>query len=199
MQRVCLLSLALGVGLLGCSDPVPPAARAALTLSLLQPPSSVTPDTCDVGAATYEVGGSPGPTSTTNVKDNRAVAGDPNVRGISCTVKSSDGTNFSVSGSINVDNGLNRSTGMVARVAFSLGGGTLVAGGTGTGRISVTTPDVGSIGGDQCDLLLNTGQLQIQPGAVWANFNCPLLNNTSSPGKACQANGTFILENCTQE
>ena len=85
--------------------------------------------------------------------------------------------------------------------AFVLLGG-MVSAGQGTGTISVAGP--GTAGrqlrsaANACDLLVNRAPYQVIKGAIWAEFDCPVVTNPSDPGSTCSAKGEFVLENCEQ-
>ncbi len=68
-----------------------------------------------------------------------------------------------------------------------------------TGNLSVYTPRTGqveSLGAPPCTL---TAVHEANAGALWADFNCPLLTTAESPALGCEASGTIVLEYCDTE
>jgi hypothetical protein len=181
------LTAVLALSALGCSDPVPPPAQAGLLLQMRNG-SQAAGKACNVTALTKTV-----PDRDPQLVEGPTIS-NPGVRildgedksKISCAVKGS-GT-FSVSGSI-----------QYGSTSFTILGGSVTAGASGTGQVSVYTAETGSLSsasGTPCTFDVTGGSLQIKPGSMWAEFNCPTLETT--PAVACAASGVVILENCTE-
>jgi hypothetical protein len=116
----------------------------------------------------------------------RIIDGEDNSK-ISCTVKGS-GT-FSVAASI-----------QYGSLGFTILGGSVTAGGTGTATVTLYTPETApalqSPSGTPCTLSVMTPPFQAQSGSMWGEFRCPTLETT--PSTACSANGIIVIENCSE-
>lgn len=182
-------TVVLAASTFACSDPVPPPAQAGLKLSLRNASPAIAGKSCPVTALTKTVPETDpnnlmeGPTTTS--PGVRVIDGESNSK-ISCSVKGS-GT-FNVSASI-----------AYSGVTFTILGGTVTSGGTGTASMSVYTPETFSISSPSstpCTLDVSMGDLQAQPGSMWATFRCASLE--TAPGTACSADGVIVIENCTE-
>jgi hypothetical protein len=83
--------------------------------------------------------------------------------------------------------------------SFSLVDGT-VANGRGTATIGMAGPGtagalIGSPPGG-CALDLGRQPFQVQAGAIWASYECPVVATPSQPDSQCRAQGEFVFENC---
>jgi len=189
--RWCVTALA-ALGALSCSDPVPPPAQGAFLVSL----TSVSPSngkTCPSGAAfTYDVpsvlASKPTEKLTENTYLHWTVDGESDAK-VSCSVKGSSSFSFSgrISSGVEV---LEISNGVLAN---NMSGTAQVSLFNGTKLSSALT----SPGADcMVSVVSNSQGVQVKPGSLWATFICPSVEH--QPGEACQAKGTFVLENCTQ-
>lgn len=194
--RRSLLAVPLLAGL-GCSDPVPPPAQAAITLEIGQPNTPVMGKNCPE-VKTYQVGAfdsktmmtlAPSLTTTPPTPGQSVISGE-NHSTINCSVTGSGG-NFKFSGSINAVSA--NSAGPIT-VNFLNG---VINGTTGTADVSVyTTGLLTTVGPAPCTFQIVNGQ--IKGGSMWASFSCPDLE--SSPSYACgilQAQTTVVFENCS--
>ena len=81
-------------------------------------------------------------------------------------------------------------------VAFTITEGTLDAGGTGSGQVAFEDQIVDPLSSTTaCTLAVNEGSLGVEPGRVWAKFDCPALADGTSE---CAASGYFVFENCEE-
>lgn len=150
--------------------PCGPPAEGALIVNVSAGPSC--PSTGHVASI-----GSPPPTaSETGGLVVEGVDGS-----VACSVKGS-GT-FAINATISTQ-----------AVSFSVTGGTLDAGGTGTGQIAFEDQMIDPVSSD-CTLAVNEGSLAVEPGRVWAKFDCPALSDGTSE---CAASGYFVFENCEE-
>jgi hypothetical protein len=84
-------------------------------------------------------------------------------------------------------------------ISFSVSG-QIDATGNGSGSIGVYIPEAnGQLSSPAtlpCTLtaIVTSAGPQIQPGAVWAKFDCAQV--TQPPGDVCRADGEFVFENC---
>jgi hypothetical protein len=84
-------------------------------------------------------------------------------------------------------------------INFTFGGTAKESGTAATNKlnVSVYTPATLNIGSSPtlpgCSA---TAVHEQAPGALWADFTCPALVDTSRPDVACQANGTIVMEYC---
>ncbi len=181
--RWSLLALPLLAGV-GCSDPVPPPAQAAITLEIGQPVSPVSGRNCPT-IKTYSVGAYDSKTmmylSPSATDHGQSVISGENQSSISCSV-SGGGGNFKFSGSI-----VAPSSGGPVTVSFSNG---VISNGTGTADINIYTPppglganfsNVGLSPAMPCTFTVVNGQ--IKGGSMWASFACPDIE--APPSGAC--------------
>jgi hypothetical protein len=85
------------------------------------------------------------------------------------------------------------------RVNFALAGTASAASGMTLTDISLYTPVTLALtnsGGPACEM---TAVHEVDPGALWADFDCPALVSADSPDVACRANGTLVIEYCSSE
>jgi hypothetical protein len=47
-----------------------------------------------------------------------------------------------------------------------------------------------------CTIDAATPNLMVQPGAIWAHFDCATVE--APPANVCKADGEFVFENCAQ-
>ena len=173
--------LALGVALaaLSCSDPVPPAYKAGLTVNITGsgacPTSPVTRTIGEPGPDSMGVAGKGGPIfdGEKGVKANCTVAGGPQFN--VATSISGGGMSFNMNGSVS-------------------------SAGTGTATISLYNSDLAgqfsSAAGGCTVTPIQTGQgFQVKPGAMWAAFNCPMIVGQLAT-EICRLQGEVVIENC---
>jgi hypothetical protein len=183
---VWLVTLSLGGGALGCSDPVPAAAAVGLRLNLTQSAS------CAANNALNDDIGNPPPDKdrlSADPKKGRPVFDGEGGLRAQCTV----------SGSGPFTIGANVSSGSVS---FGITQGTMSATGAGSALMSFSSAAIGtSISATTpCSLTAvpTSEGPGIKAGAVWATFSCSNLTQSSSPNINCSANGEILLENCDQ-
>jgi hypothetical protein len=173
--------LALGVALaaLSCSDPVPPAYKAGLTVNITGTGA------CPTSAATRTIG-EPGPDSTgTAGKGGPIFDGEKGVK-TNCTV--AGGPQFNVSTSITGDG-----------MSFNLNG-SVSSTGTGTATIGLYNSDLAQqfsspTGGCTVTPIQTAQGFQIKPGAMWAKFDCPTISGSLAT-QTCRLRGEVVIENC---
>lgn len=184
-DRMPLLGALIGaVALLGCSDPVPPAASGGMYIHISQGAG------CPVTGAEYSIG-NPAPSdfdSGTAIFD-----GEDGVQA-SCKVAGS-GSSFTISAHIAQSKGMRYSLGVDNGV---------VNGGMGTATITTYVPDavVSMTSMTPCALRVISTQdpatggsvFKIQPGSAWVHFDCTDLQ--SPPSYNCSADGAFLVGNC---
>lgn len=190
---VLLVTLGLGGGALGCSDPVPAAAAVGLRLNLAPTGSCAADNT-----RPDEIGNPYPDSSRADASMRKGVPvfdGEGGVQA-NCTI-TGEGP-FDVTATARANDG---------RVILGLRDGVINANGSGTANMSFTTPAFigGGIGGGTCSLNVVTvpdenGQpsLGIKAGAMWATFQCTGLTQVNQPSVSCTASGEVLLENCRQ-
>lgn len=172
-----ILSLSVACAFFSCSDPVPPAASAGLSLLVGICSDQLVDD--DVGTpppnSAARSRGEPvfDGTDGTSVKCN--VAGDGSYQ-ISADVTSPGLPSFNLRGSID-------------------------ASGRGTGSLGVQNRNMAAYvqSGQPCTLVVVTdgGTPQINPGAAWIQFQCPDLS--SPPSTRCTATGELLIQRCASK
>jgi hypothetical protein len=75
------------------------------------------------------------------------------------------------------------------------------AAGTGEGAMFVADPAIGMFfstpTATPCQFNTDSGNLQIAPGLVWAEFTCEMISDPSSPNTtSCAAQGVVAFDNC---
>jgi hypothetical protein len=191
--RWCVTAV-LALGALSCSDPVAPPAQGAFiaTVSAVSPAQAG--KSCPVAASlSFDVPGirEKEPTQVLD-KDtylHKVVDGEGGA-GVRCTVKSGGG-GFTFSGKI--------SAGVKA---LEISNGTLGADMKGTARIvlannqGLSTPLASQMPNCTVTAAETGSSYQVKGGSMWASFRCAAVE--SPPSELCQADGTFVLENCDQ-
>lgn len=186
--RCSILAVPL-LAALGCSDPVPLPAQAAMTLSIQKSMSSC-PDsgtTYAFGAVKDKVIQSP----TANNHGQSVVNGDQGST-ISCSVKKASDGSYAFSGSVKgTANG-----DQVVTVTFN--NGVIGADLKGSASLYVFTrvfsQSYSTPGDKPCTF--NVVNNQLKNGALWATFSCPAL--TAAPDSECAvgSTSTIVFENC---
>jgi hypothetical protein len=199
--RLSMLVLVAPLASLGCSDPPPTPPRAAVELRLSPPASSIpnigTRTSCTAGTSgtyTYFLGRVPsGLTAQDRVRSGLMEHG----HGISasCTVKALGGGRYSVNASLS---GVDANSRHVA-TSFTLNG-TLSATAPpadNIGQVAVFTPDTTSLRTISDLPNCTIGPVYVaKDGALLADFNCPVIADSSDTIKGCQATGTIAVERC---
>ncbi len=176
---------------LGCSDPVPPPAQAAVTLSVTQPVVHVDQMTCPV-VHEYQVGANdpktnkPAPPSS--VDPGQSVISGQSGAKISCSVKGGGGT-FTFSGTVSAVT----TEGQAISVQFTNG---TVTNGAGTADVSVYTPDLSANFDSTASCTIQVLQNQVKGGSIWATFSCPSIASPPSGLCGIGSNSTIVFENC---
>ena len=198
--RWCFLAAPL-LAALGCSDPVPPPAQAALSLEIGQPLAPVNGKNCPV-VKTYLVGAIDSNTkmvsAPTATSPGLSLISGENGSNISCSVKGGGG-NFSFSASISATS----ADGNPISLTFT--NGVVGPDFTGTADVAVYTPQLSANYASPADMPCTVQILkgandayQIKPGSLWATFACPQV--LTPPSGLCgilQAQSDVVLENCS--
>jgi hypothetical protein len=197
--RWSLLAVPL-LAALGCSDPVPPPAQAAVSLQIGQPLTQVNGMSCpQMSGHTYHVGAFDSKTMkalapTTTDPGQSLISGESGST-ISCSVTGGGG-NFRFSGSIHA------ATDEGDLISVSFANGVITGGSTGTADVDVYTPELSADFGSTmpCTFQILTGSdgLQIKGGSMWASFACPSIS--SPPSGLCgilQSQSVVVFENCS--
>jgi hypothetical protein len=170
------------------TEPVPEGA-AIFTLATIPPLSS---RTCPSGAEyTASIPDVAGPLETLSDETYRhwVQDGQPGASVRCAVVPSSGNASFAFEGEISTS----------AR-SFKIEGG-VIADHYGTARITVAdaTRLSSPLASPAANCIIDTssGALQAKPGAIWAHFDCDMLEH--QPSDACAAEGYFVLENCAEE
>jgi len=188
---VWLFTVALGVGTLGCSDPVPAAAAVGLRLNITQSGSCTTMNELsdDIGAPPPDkdrIGADP--------KKGRPVFDGDSGLNARCRVAGEGPYTFTAS--VRATAGAKSGS-----VTMTIVEGQMSANGAGTARMSfVSAAGPGSIGNGTCSLTAvpTSEGPGVKAGALWATFQCTGLTQDNTPSVNCSANGEVLLENCSQ-
>jgi len=166
----------------GCSDPVPTAVGAALTVNMGETAS------CPLHGSPPPLG-KPPPDSAHNIAGGVIYDGEASLSA-GCSVIQ-DGDGFKIGGNMSSKNPL---------FTFNVSNLRVDAAGKGTGDISISGPSIGTTvtSTQKCTIqVVQTGTtLKIQAGAVWARYVCNTLADGPSP--ICAADGEFVFENCSK-
>ena len=174
---------------LGCSDPVPLPAQAAITLSIAKPVGTAAVPGKDCGVTqTYQVG-DPTPPNTITHGDS-VIDGDKGAS-VACSVRGKGP--FTFSGSVHaaaLDSNKNPIT-----VTFTDGqvGADML---NGTATVSVFTPQLaGTFNSEPGACKISVLHGQIKPGSIWATFSCPGIS--APPALLCAiSESVIVFENC---
>lgn len=195
--RWSLLAAPLLVGL-GCSDPVPPPAQAAVSLQIGQPNVQVNGMTCPI-VKTYRVGAFDSKTmkvlAPTSTDPGQSLISGESGSTISCSVTGGGG-NFRFSGSIHA------ATDEGDLISVSFANGVITGSSTGTADVGVYTPQLSANFNSTmpCTFTIFPGKdgQQIKGGSMWASFACPSIS--APPSGLCgvlQSQSVVVLENCS--
>lgn len=175
----------------GGIDERPPASQGALTVTLKSVSPAPAGKSCPSGtASTWAIPPVDQPNEAlSNVTYlHWLVDGDAGAK-VSCKVAASGG-------GVRFEGKLQQ-----ASVALQISEGTLGADRRGTARITVTnsqalTSALSSTADCVVSAARTDGNLQAQPGSMWASFSCAAVE--APPSDLCAATGIFVLENCDQ-
>lgn len=182
---------------LGCSDPVPLPAQAALTLSIQKATINEGGVTCPDPGTTYRFGALKNGEiqNPSNVNHGQSVINGDQGSSIGCSVKSSNG-GFAFSASIRGTANSNEP------VTVSINGG-VITGETGTASVTVSTRKLSTTfsnpSAQPCTftVIRGAGDLpQVKNGALWATFQCPSIVAPPSGQCVVGTTSTVVLENC---
>ncbi len=175
-----VLALGAAIASIGCSDPVPPASKAGVSLHVFGTGACAIPQGVVKGI------GQPPPDSMSAAgKGSPIFDGESGVK-TNCRV--SNGPNFSVSGSASQN-----------PISFNVSA-QLGPDGKGTGTIGLFVPEANGNLTSPADMpcsveaIVTSSGPQVKPGAVWAKFTCAAV--TQPPADSCRADGEFVFENC---
>jgi hypothetical protein len=192
----------------GCSDPVPPAAQAGISIHVIEYDKNVEPehaaDFCPPGRhwanVPYDTTKDPSQQSQrTNTTDSTATAvNNQNGDVVTCSVTPS-GSGFKVSGD---------ATGYASSADVKRKPTTIhiripkISEGESDAPGTLTIQDEASINPYQsmdCSFSVSGGNLGIAPGSVWGQVHCENLRDANALGASCKVpDGSFLLENCAQ-
>jgi len=187
-----LLPLSLFV-LPACSDAPPQPPAIGLQVALAPPAAQDNPDgrQCQVqpnGSRSYVIGKADGDHTVEDGKDNVD---------LSCTIRKSNGQ-------VQVDLfAPNQAVGLPGNFGFNLKAtvGSPTDPTQNTGTLGFFDPDAGSLTTPTSPLCTLSPPaagkpITLEPGALHAAFNCPLLINVGNPGEGCRASGIVAVEYC---
>lgn len=177
-----------GGGSGGTSGP-PPQAGAFAHIQAAAPALTPPGKACSVQSHTATIGTAP----STTTKGTPVVDGEAGV--VTCSVVGAGTFAFSASMTY-------------GGTSFSITHGSITAGGSGTATIQVCDPTTGFCLGSPaepdtqgfglpCNVFVDQDSLEVSEGRIWARFECPTLENESTPNIWCASDaGVFVLENC---
>ena len=194
------------LGLMGCGDPVPPAAQAGISIHLQEyDPMDPTWGTWDCPPYRHWVNvpydKDRTPTNQKQLTDaNQAVRAVNNQDGnsVSCTVKPK-GSGFDVSGRGNAyaesDGKKYKPSIVIIRIPDIKEGDTGAKG-------QLTIQDDASLNpytSEECSFSVQGGSFGVEPGKIWGSVTCHGLRDMSALNAACFVDtGYFVFENCAK-
>lgn len=199
--RLSMLVLVAPLAALSCSDPPPTPPRAAIEVRLSPPASSIP----NIGTRTGCMAGTTGTYTYFLGKVPSGLSPQDRVRGAlmehghginaSCTVKALGGGRFSVNAALS---GIDANSRHVA-TSVTLNG-TLNASSPPSenlGQLAFFSPDTTSLRTISDLPGCTIGPVYVaKDGALLADFNCPVIADSSDTVKGCQATGTIAVERC---
>jgi hypothetical protein len=195
--RWSFLAVALlgALGSAACSDPVPPPAQGALTLSVGQPVVHVDGRACPAPGITYQIAATDSKTkmvaAPSSITPGESLISGEQGSKISCSVKKSS-SGFAFSGSIH---GNSQPSGSV--VDLQMQAGTIDATSlSGTVNVTVYTPELSGNFASVAPCTVNVLQSQIKGGSMWASFSCPTVQYDPSGACGISSFSTVVFENC---
>jgi hypothetical protein len=201
---ICALGL---FGLMSaCSDPVPPASQASVSLRMSAASMPATAS-CTPGAHWVNLPYASARGQQTSATSRGAVAVDgQDQMSVKCTVKDNGAGAFSVDAVLKSP--ATSSTGApVSPTNLTLSATIAPDQGNAMGSVTIQDADTAnSFVSTDCVFNVHAqragiDQLAIAPGRVWAAVKCPTLRelNASDPNAVCQVESGFaVLENCLQ-
>lgn len=172
-----ILSLSVACAFFSCSDPVPPAASAGLSLLVGICSENIVPD--DVGT--------PPPSSATGSRGEPVFDGTEGTS-VKCSVVGEG--SYQISADV-TNPGL---------PSFNLRG-SVDAAGRGTATLGLQNRNMAAYAqsGQPCTVTVvnQGGTAQIRPGAAWVQFQCP--DMSSPPSTRCMATGELLIERCASK
>jgi hypothetical protein len=193
------------LGLVSCSDPVPPAAQASVSLHVAPPRSPTTAGAkCTPGPhavyAPFLTSAEITQQTTATFGGPRAVDGEGSMK-VSCSVRSS-GSGFDVSGQ--VTSPAKDAQGMAIQptsvfISTSLAKDAVDAPGTLRLQDSFTST---AYDASKCKFTVQPAageKLAVDSGKIWARVACTELTDLHDvSGSACDVDGYFIFEKCAE-
>ncbi len=171
---VCLALLAL----VACSSPAPPPPEGLVTIT--------NGDTCGLNGQIAGPGGLP--TGQSLSADETVLDGRGGFH-VSCSVKPS-GSGFSVAAEISdADITVTVSNGTVAGSSPPSGTATLYL---------TTTQSLNTYTGTGCTFTATAtdGVFKVEPGSLWAQYNCDSVQDPQNASKTCSPRGVIIVTGC---
>jgi hypothetical protein len=180
------MTLVIALGAASCSDPVPPAARGGVTMTITPVSPAVAGRSCSTSGFTARIG-DPSPTETS--AEGRVTDGKEGAD-VECGVSGGDdGFEFDAQAFDESETGT---------VNFSASG--TLSGTSGVGTVSINTDRTGRLASPPempCQFDVNGGNLQVDTGLIWARFSCDAAFDQSSPSTTyCQISGVMAFDNC---
>jgi hypothetical protein len=199
LRPLPFVGVTLALAALGCSDAPPRPAKLGLAINIKTPTSpEAMGRTCptqtgvqwDIGKAIRMDGKVTGVDSPNSSDYGTTLEDGQGSTAITCTIKKTGSTMAVGSG---VDPQITAPDGLI-RFTFN---GTAKKDGTGTALVSLYTPKTQQIGWNNgLPLCSITAVHELQAGALWADFSCPVLTEPTNPSLGCEANGTVVFEYC---
>ncbi len=201
LRPLPFVAVTLAFAALGCSDAPPRPAKLGLAINLKTPlanipeaPNRACPTQTgvqwDIGKAIRMNGMITGVASPNSSSFGTTLEDGTSNTAITCTVKKNGSTMAVGSG---VDPQITPPDGLI-RFSFN---GTAKKDGSGTALVSLYTPRTGQIGWNnglpRCTI---DAVHELEAGALWADFRCPILTEPTNPSLGCEATGTVVFEYC---
>jgi hypothetical protein len=201
LRPLPFVAVTLAFAALGCSDAPPRPAKLGLAINIKSPIQN-TPETMgrtcptqtgvqwDIGKAIRMNGMVTGVDSPTASDYGTTLEDGQGSTKVTCTVKKTGSVMAVGSG---IDPQITPPDGLI-NFTFN---GTAKKDGTGTALVSIYTPKTLQIGWNtglpRCAI---TAVHELQAGALWADFSCPVLTDPGNPSVGCEASGTIVVEYC---
>ena len=201
LRSLSFVAVPLVLFALGCSDAPARPAKLGLSVMVKNPDQTgmgvgrscptMTGVQFDIGKAIRSGGMVTGVDSPTASDFGTTLEDGQSGTHIACTVRKSGQVTSDGGGT---DPQITRPNGLIN---FTFSGTAKKGSTTGTASMSVYTQQTGSIrwntGFPKCAV---TAVHEQDAGALWADFDCPLLTEPTNPGLGCHASGTIVLEYC---
>jgi hypothetical protein len=197
-----LLLAAAPLASFGCSDPPPTPARAALEVQLNPPATTIqnigTRTSCTAGTTgtyTYFLGKTSSLLSRQDRVRNGLIEHGQGGFSASCTVKALGGGRYSVNASLSGVDSNNRHV----ATALTLNGtlSATAAPADNIGQVAFYSPDTTNLRNvadlPECEI----GPVHVvKDGALFADFHCRVLADSTDTVKGCEVTGTIAVERC---